>query len=174
MPMRASLSARDPEVYSMKPTTGPRPSDQWIPWYFVLFFAVFIILDSIFVYIAITSQTGVVTDKAYEKGLAYDSLLEESRLQKELGVQHEVSYDAPLLKLSLKDRDGHPIEAAKVTAKMIRPVQAGYDFELILTPVDSGVYAAELHVPLSGLWTAKMEAQWDGQSYRTTYRFVTK
>jgi nitrogen fixation protein FixH len=91
-----------------------------------------------------------------------------------LGVQHEVSYDAPLLKLSLKDRDGHPIESAKVTAKMIRPVQAGYDFELILTPIDSGVYAAELHAPLSGVWTAKMEAQWDGQSYRTTYRFVTK
>ena len=129
--MQHKLSTPIENSVSSTPTVTTetlRPSDQWIPWYFVLFFAVFIILDSIFVYIAITSQTGVVTDKAYEKGLAYDSLLEESRLQKELGVQHEVSYDAPLLKLSLKDRDGHPIEAAKVTAKMIRPVQAGYCF----------------------------------------------
>ncbi len=158
----------------MNPKTDPRPSDKWIPWYFVLFFAVFIFLDAIFVYLAVSTHTGVVTDKAYEKGLAYDTLLKDSRLQKESGVQHEVSYQAPMLLLTLKDKDGNPIEAAKVTAKMIRPVQAGYDFELILTPVDSGVYAAELQAPLPGAWTAKMEAQWDGQSYRTTYRFVAK
>ncbi len=158
----------------MKPETGPRPSDKWIPWYFVLFFAVFIILDAIFVYLAVSTHTGVVTDKAYEKGLAYDSLLEDSRLQKESGVQHKASYQSPVLQIELKDKNGRLIEGAKVTAKLIRPVQSGYDFELILTPVDSGVYAAEFQAPLPGSWTAKMEAQWDGQSYRTTFRFVVE
>ncbi len=158
----------------MKKEIGMKPSDKLIPWYFVLFFLTFMVLDGIFVYIAIHTNTGVVTDKAYEKGLAYDTLLEESRLQKEAGIQHKTGFEEPLLRLELQDRNGQPIEGANVTAKMIRPVQSGYDYDVTLTPQGKGVYTAEIHPPLPGAWTAKLDAQWDGQSFRTTYRLVTK
>lgn len=172
--MKASLSPNAPEGRAMAPETGMRPSDKLIPWYFVLFFLVVFVVNGIFIYLALESYTGVVTDEAYEKGLAYDSLLEESREQAEMGIQHKARYEAPVLRLELKDRDGHPIEGAHVTAKMIRPVQAGYDFEVPLTPHGGGVYAADIHPPLPGAWTAKMEAQWDGQVFRTTYKMVTQ
>ena len=63
----------------------PRPSDRWIPWYFVAFF---ILLISILVpmgIIAVRTNTGLVTESAYNKGLAYNASIRAEEAQKALG-----------------------------------------------------------------------------------------
>jgi len=53
--------------------------DKLIPWYFVIFFLVLFIVDGIFVYLATSTHTGVVTENAYEKGLRYNEVIERAR-----------------------------------------------------------------------------------------------
>lgn len=144
----------------------PDPRDKWIPRYFVIFFIVLACLDSIFVYLAVSTQTGLVTEKPYEKGLAFDSILNKAKNQPAL--DHRVSYENGAL------RWGLPVENATVTAAIIRPVQAGYDFEIELIYMGSGLYEAQPQVPLPGAWTAHLKAIWDNTEFQTTHNFLAQ
>lgn len=142
------------------------PKDKWIPRYFVMFFAVIVILDSIFVYIAVTTQTGVVIENPYEKGIAYNEILEKAKSQPDLA--NEVSYIDGVLYWKL------PITTAFVTASIFRPVQDGYDFDIKLTYIGDGVYKSKIKTPLPGLWVAKMKATWNNNHFQTTHEFIAK
>lgn len=50
---------------------------------FLGFFAVFAAVDAFFVYTAVTTNTGVVTENSYERGLHYNDLLDEARKRKD-------------------------------------------------------------------------------------------
>ncbi|MCB1531960.1 MAG: FixH family protein [Alphaproteobacteria bacterium] len=150
----------------------PNPKDKWIPWYFVIFFAVIAILDGTFVYMAVSTQTGVVTEQPYEKGLAYNDVLEQAKTQPQ--ITQKPRYENGLLRWQLADQDGRAITNAQVTARITRPVQEGYDFDITLDHVGGGVYQAKLNAPLPGLWMAKLSSQWDNTQYQTRYEFVTK
>ncbi len=67
-----SLSAND------KPNDNVR-----IPLYFILAFLVVFVVNGIFVYLAVSTNHGVVTENAYEKGLQYDHIVEEVRRLKQ-------------------------------------------------------------------------------------------
>jgi nitrogen fixation protein FixH len=46
------------------------------------FFAVFASVDAYFVYLAMKTKPGVVTENAYQRGLNYNEVLEEARRRK--------------------------------------------------------------------------------------------
>lgn len=140
-------------------------------WFFG-FFLTFICVDAVFVYLAISTQTGVVSDKAYEKGLAYNQYLDAAQSQDQIGIQQSASYADGTLTWVLKDKDGQAITNAIVVAKMIRPVQDGHDFEVNLIPSAPGIYQVKLDTPLPGAWTAKLKASWNTTQYRTTFRLT--
>ena len=73
--------------------SGPRKSDKWIPWYFVAFFVVLAILDGIFVTIAATTHTGVITENAYQKGLDYNEVVAASEEQDEIGWVGNIGFE---------------------------------------------------------------------------------
>ncbi|MCB1561975.1 MAG: FixH family protein [Alphaproteobacteria bacterium] len=150
----------------------PRPSDKWIPWYFVLFFVVVALLDGIFVSVAMRTYPGTVSEHAYEKGLAYDGTLEEARSQP-LIIQ-SASFKDGVLRWSLADQDGTPLMQADVKAKFVRPVQSGHDFTLALSHKGGGIYEAKPELPLRGVWVAELSGSWDEnrQHYQTAYRFL--
>jgi len=50
--------------------------DRIIPLYFVAFFVVIAIFDGIFVYLATSTHSGVVTENAYQKGLNYNQYID--------------------------------------------------------------------------------------------------
>ena len=52
--------------------------DKLMPWYIVLFFVVFTIVLAGFAVIAHRTHTGVVTENAYKKGLAYNDVIKEA------------------------------------------------------------------------------------------------
>ncbi|MEZ5690885.1 MAG: FixH family protein [Rickettsiales bacterium] len=53
--------------------------DRIIPWYFVMVFLLVFAINGVFAYVAITTNKGVVTDNAYEKGLDYNHIVQEVR-----------------------------------------------------------------------------------------------
>ncbi len=143
------------------------PRDKWIPYYFVAFFAVVAFLDSIFVYTAITTQTGVVTENPYEKGLDYNTVIEEAKAQP--SIENTVTYEDGKLKWSL------PMEDAVASAFIVRPIQDGHDFEIALQHTGNGIYEADPEIPFKGLWTARLSAKWDkNKQFRATHDFIVK
>ena len=146
------------------------PKDKWIPWCFVIFFAVIAILDGIFVYMAVSTQTGVVTEHAYEKGLAYNDVLAEAASQPDW--QQIASFEDGILIWQLADEKGAPITNAAVTARIKRPVQDGYDFDITLIHTNNGMYKAPLDLPLYGRWQANLSSTWNEQTFRTKLTFM--
>ena len=70
-------------------TTGAQPSSRWIPWALCSIFAAFLLANGIMIYFAVASWTGVGTENAYERGLAYNQTLDAVRAQEALGWQVE-------------------------------------------------------------------------------------
>ncbi len=142
------------------------PRDKWILVYFLLFFGCIIAVNAVFVYKAISTQPGVVADHTYARGLKFDQILEEAKQQPQ--IQNKITYEDGMLRWSL------PVENATVTAKLVRPVQDGYDFEVTLSLDENGVYAVPLDTPLPGVWTAHLKAKWDDQQFQSAYDFVVQ
>lgn len=163
MTMKAILSA---------PVKMPRPSDRWIPWYFVLFFLAIAILDGIFVYIAVAGHTGVITDNAYQKGLAYNQAIADAEIQKILGWRGAISYVQGILSFTLNDKEGRPIDDAAVKAWALRPASDGHDIDLALIHTGIGLYQAPVTFPLPGLWEVRVLAEQGGQHYQQSQRFT--
>ena len=146
-------------------------NDKWIPWLFVLFFAVIALVDGTFVTLAILTHTGLVTDEAYEKGLAYNKTLNEAAEQKKIGLIQKAVFENGILSWQLSTKEGQAINGATVSVKMFRPAQDGNDFKVSLENKGNGLYEVRPQFPLPGLWTTRLEAQWqEPGSKNTTYK----
>lgn len=144
--------------------TQDRKSGWLVFWSFLAFFVTFVSVDIYFVIKALSTHTGVVTEHAYEKGLAYDQALAQARAQASL--QADLRYEDGLVKFSLHDKDGQALDPVQVRAYFMRTVQKGHDFDLPLIARGEGVYEAQAEFPLKGAWIIKVEAQWPAQDKR--------
>ena len=150
----------------------PRPPlrDRIIPWYFVMGFMVVLAVNVYFVRTAIRTNPGVVTEHAYEKGLAYNDTIAAVRAQRALGWQGDVTYADGTLRFTLRARDGAPLTHARVTAYIDRPLQPGMAQEVTLEETGNGVYATPLALPKRGQWDITVNAIWNDHSHQTRRR----
>ncbi len=158
-------------------TTVKRDSkDKYVLFAFLAFFGVVFLVNGFFIYTAISTQTGLVTEQAYEKGLGYNLMLDEAKSQPNL--KDDISYKSPVLSWKLKDESGQPVLDAKVIGRVIRPVQDGHDFDISLVSKGDGVYEASIKPPFKGQWIIKLESQWtqnnQDKTYKTTYHLMEK
>lgn len=145
-----------------------KPIDRWIPWLFVLFFLTFMVVDAVMVTLAVRTQTGVVTEHAYEKGLAYNQALETEAAQKAMGWSDEIALNGKTLSFSLHDAQGQFIEGAVVTAQITRPVQDGHDFTVTLIEIENHIYEVKPTFPMAGEWFIRIHATWQGKHYQSS------
>lgn len=150
---------------------------RWVPWLFVAFIGVVVVVNGIMVWFAVTSFTGLQTEGHYVKGLDYNRTLEAERAELALGWTVTVAYEARGEKrgrivVSARDKAGAPLDGAAVTARLVRPTQAGHDLSLALAPDGEGVYTGEVELPLSGLWDIQTRIAHLSDVYRTTQRTV--
>lgn len=152
-----------------------KTSDKFIPWYFVLFFAVQTALFGWFAYIAHKSHTGVVIDEAYKKGLRYNQVIAQADAQEKLGWRMDIDAKRgadgnAAVAVRLKDRDGKTISGARVKLWLIRPVQDGMDQRLMLQAAGNGLYTGTAALPAPGLWELRAEAEKDGHRFQVSRR----
>lgn len=155
------------EATIQKPLNG-----WWVFAAFAAFFGVVIAVNTVFITQALKSHSGVVTDDAYKKGLAFNDLLNEARHQPELN--NEVIFKNGELLWVLKQPSGANIQNAQVTANFMRPVKDGDDFSLPMRYEGDGIYRIEPNFPYKGVWTLQLSATWDKKSYRTTTQIIVK
>ena len=145
-------------------SAAPERSSSWIPWTFVGFFAVVLIANGIMLFFALQSWTGIETEDAYEKGLAFNEQIADAETQARLGWRAELAVEPAgprraKVTLHLLDAAGAPLDRAVVTAQFLRPTQEGHDLSLALPWQGEGRYGAETALPLAGLWDLEVEVR---------------
>jgi nitrogen fixation protein FixH len=158
---------------------APRPRGWWYPWIFVAAFAVVLAVNLSMVWLATSTFSGVDTEEAYRKGVAYNEALAAARRQEALGWSVESSLDTPApgepvaVSVRYRDRDGRPIDGLDLRARMLRPAARGRDHDLALTPLGPGLYGGVDSLPLPGLWDLDVVALApDGSSHQLRRRFL--
>jgi nitrogen fixation protein FixH len=150
------------------------PPKSYAPWYFVGFFVLLAIMDGIFVTIATRTHTGVVTDDAYNEGLAYNDTIAAVEAQQALGWQNELVYDAGTVTFKLSDSASKPIANAAVRAIVARPIEADKIFELALSETAAGQYTAAVDTLDNGQWDIRVFVEWQQQKYQMHERLIIR
>lgn len=143
----------------------------WVFLLFVAFFGMIIAVNTVFITAALNTNSGIITDKPYEKGLEYDAMLDAAQKQPE--VQHHASFENNMLSWTIRHTDGRAIDA-EVTALLVRPVKDGHDFEITLKKQNADTYSAKTDLPLKGKWQAVLKAKWKKQQYQTRFSFIAE
>ena len=150
----------------------------WIPWIFVGFFLVVLLANGIMAAFAFGTWSGLSTQGAYEKGLAYNETLQDRARQAALGwrvaMDLEQDVDRPKLVAVLHDSKGAPLWADSVTAKVIRPTQAGHDFEVILEDQGAGRFSVPIELSLPGIWDVALTVTKGDDELASSRRLVWK
>ena len=136
----------------------------------ISFFAVFSSVDAYFVYKAVSTHSGMVTENPYEKGLAYNQVIEKAKSQKALNITSDTTYKNGALTTVLKYKNGDPILGATVVADLVRNVHKGNDFQKILQYKGDGVYQSNLNLSLKGTWTVNLDIKWEQHNKQKHYQ----
>jgi nitrogen fixation protein FixH len=150
----------------------------WYPYIFLGFFVVVVGVNATMAFFATSTFTGLSTDNAYEKGLAYNQNLAMARAQAELGWRVETRLTPGTaagkgeFAITYRDKAGQPLDGLEVHAALSRPTQRGYDRDVVLAATGPGTYVAPLALPLSGEWDVEVMAAGGGAIHQSQNRII--
>jgi nitrogen fixation protein FixH len=155
--------------------SASRSKRSLIPWIFVGGMAVVVVVNAVMITLAVRSWTGLVVEKPYERGVAYNRVLEAQHRQDALGWNFAVGTDgADRIRLTVTGRDGQPLDGLALTAALVRPIDLLPDVPLIFKQTEAGVYVAEAQAPKPGQWDLKVEAQRSDDHFHLVERVILK
>lgn len=124
---------------------------------FLAFFGVIFLVNGIFLFRALGTYTGVVSDEPYRKGLAYNERIEADKRQQALGWRHAVTMNlGGRLVISLTDTDGNAVEGATVNATVGRPSTNVDDKTITLAEGRPGTYEGLVGPHAPGNWMVSL------------------
>ncbi|MHC5654370.1 FixH family protein [Stappia sp.] len=143
---------------AVKPMTG-----RTVLYWLLGFFAVIFIANAILIRLALESFPGLVTETAYEDGLAYNDTIAAARAQAELGWKVEGTVNrgddgAARIAVSAHDKDGAPLAGLLVTARLQRTASPEAAHIVVLQEGELGLYTADLANVETGNWLLNLSA----------------
>lgn len=149
---------------------------------FVLFFGIVFGVNAYMIYGALSTFDGIETEGAYQKGRAYNHLLERMDAQRELGWRTALSTAAlpgeghrTRLTVDFHDAAGKPVQDLSVHGTFWRPVAAGADADAMLREVSPGTYEADFDLAHSGNWLIRIAAEGaNGETFVQEQRIVLR
>ncbi|OHC76257.1 MAG: hypothetical protein A3G18_06290 [Rhodospirillales bacterium RIFCSPLOWO2_12_FULL_58_28] len=149
--------------------TEIREKGWWYPWIFVGFMGFVVAVNMLLLFLAVSTFSGLDTERAFEKGIDYNKALAGAGAQAGLGWSVAFAFrperDATRrgkIAVSAKDRDGQALYDLTVKAFLIRPTSQGSDMSVDLENLGNGDYAAAVSPPLPGRWIVRVHL-WRGQ-----------
>lgn len=134
------------------------------------FFGLVLAANLAFVFLALDTFSGTVSEHAYQEGLNYNERLAAAAEQQTRGWKGEVRLDETGLRLDLRDAEGRPVRGLVLSAVLRRPATTAYDRSLALSEVAPGRYAADATLE-PGNWIVIVEGADDqGRAFRTEAR----
>lgn len=149
---------------------------------FILFFAVVFGVNGLMVYRALSTFDGVEIEGAYQKGRAYNHVLEQMEAQKKLGWSAGIE-TRPLpgddhrvmLSVSFADTAGNPVQGLAVHGTFWRPVVSGEDRRMPLSETAPGTYEGLFTLENPGNWQVRIAAAGpNGETFVDEKRIVTR
>ncbi len=145
-------------------------------------FAVVLAVNSVLVYFAINSWTGLETEQHFVKGLKYNDALAAADRQKQLGWRLDLTPRwaegdgdtvVGTISVVLADRDGQPLTDLAVHLMAVRPTHEGHDREVGLTHRGQGRYVGRIELPLRGQWQLRVLASRGEDDFQHVERITT-
>lgn len=160
-------------------TTSHRSPGWWIPWTFAAGFLLVVAINGVMIWLAASTWTGLVTERAYDRGLEYNRNLEAAARMAQLGWQTRLTVatladGARELRLEARDRTGEPLAGLLVEGKLERPVHEGADRELFLMPAGRGLYRAVLEDLPPGQWHAHLRLTRGNERFVVSERLIVR
>lgn len=138
-------------------------------FYLGAFFLFIAAADAWMIILAIRTHSGVITDHAYEKGLAYNQVVAAHQKQEEFGWKGVIDYRNGLVHFALRDKNGVALSPRKTMATFTRPTHAGMDFSVELSHADTAV-----DFPAKGLWEIRVDAVVGDRLFQQSRRIMVK
>ncbi len=118
-----------------------------------------------FISLAFLTNPGLVDEDYYIKSQDFEeNLVKYRNARNALGwtyqtdfPQNPVQNKPQTYRISMVDKAGLPLTAAKVTVTAYRPSDASADFSASLTEIGAGLYEGYLNFPLKGIWDLNFE-----------------
>lgn len=160
--------------------TAPRKRSL-MPLVFIIPMLVVIVVNGIFIFLALSTWQGLVVEKPYEKGLAYNRALAREEAATQLGWNLELGFiargEAPGMGevvARLRDPEGRALAGLQLDAVIERPVEPLPAIPVVLAYRGDGRYAGMVELPQPGQWDVTLTARADGHEYVTRRRIFVK
>lgn len=135
------------------------------------FFGVIFAVNGVFLYSALKTNTGIVANEPYRKGLAYNQRIAADERQKALGWQDESNITSDgRVTVVVRGSDGKPVSGLKLEAALGRPSTTAGERKLKLAELDPGTYGAVSTAIEPGTWLFALEARRADNSEEPDYR----
>jgi hypothetical protein len=139
----------------MDTDTGPWFREPW-PWLLMSGPAVAIIAGFVTLYLAVTTEDGLVVDDYYKQGLAINATLAREERARALGLSAILALSPQRDRVQVR-LVGMTGPQARLRLRLVHPTRVGRDQSVILMPGLEKTYAAELRRVDSGTWQVVVE-----------------
>lgn len=136
----------------------------WIIGWFALI-GVFLIANAVMIYLAVTTNPGLVVEDYYDRGQDYERHL-VSQMAQDPGwaMRAEVPRDIKAgekrqIGFFVADQSGQPVALDQATFYAYRPSDVALDFALPMNLVAPGHYAVDVSFAQMGLWDGVFSAR---------------
>ena len=126
-----------------------------------LFFGTIIAVNLTMAFFATSTWSGLVVTNPYVEGQRFDTVTATRKRQAARGWSIESTYADGRFAVALVDRDGQPVHAGIVSAKIGRPATEQQDRTLALQLLPQGGYGGETELT-PGLWDADVTVEMPG------------
>ncbi len=160
-----------------QPRAERKITGRTVLFWMIGFFTVIFIANAIFLHLALSSFPGVVTETAYEDGLAYNDAIAASRAQAARdwsvsGALERAGETAARVEVVARDAGDAPLSGLAVTATLRRPASPEAPLVVVLQEGESGRYQAMVKDLAAGNWILDLEALGgqDGAAFKSRNR----
>ncbi|MFN0262465.1 FixH family protein [Tepidamorphus sp. 3E244] len=127
------------------------------------FFAVIFAANAVFLWLAISSFSGIEETSAYKAGQTFARDRAEASAQAERGWQVSTEIErngaGASLSLSARDHDGAPLRGIAFTAIFLRPADDGGDHVVTMVEREAGIYRGAVEEIIDGQWMVEITGE---------------
>lgn len=148
--------------------------DRFIPWLFVIGMAVVVLVNGTMVYFALDSWAGVAVEQSYQRGLAYNRVIETAAREQALGwnVIASVRRDGSEIVIDMRDAQSRPLSDIAFEAVLVRPLENMAPIPVRLRAEGGGRYVGAVEPLRRGQWELRLAATRGADAVHVSRRLI--
>lgn len=157
-----------------------RARGRWIPWMFVVGMLTVVGANATLVYFAVQSWGGLVTERAFERGITYNRLLAAAAAEAALGWKADVDFESavngkgPNVVVALRNAEQQPMARAVVAVEAQRPLEAQDPVILSMRYIGEGRYSGAADDLRPGQWDIRVTVANEGAAAHFMQRIIVR